>query len=85
MTNERNILISTAPFVAIGVGGLVFKNGMTALRWCALLTIVISVLMLMRGSGELDHWVYLVIGATWGGYACLKKITPLDPFVRSAG
>ena len=35
---------------------------------------------LMRGGGELAHWVYLTIGLTWGGYACLKKWTTLDAF-----
>ena len=77
---ESGLGYLVAPFVAIGIGAVVFQEAMTALRWGALLTIVSSVLMLMRGSGELDHWIYLAIGASWGGYACLKKITPLDPF-----
>ena len=69
-----------APFAAIGVGALAFSERVTRLRWCALSVICAAVLMLMACSGELKQWIYLVIGASWGGYACLKKITPLDPF-----
>jgi chloramphenicol-sensitive protein RarD len=33
-----------------------------------------------RFPEEQGRRVYLVIGATWGAYACLKKITTLDVF-----
>jgi chloramphenicol-sensitive protein RarD len=67
-----------APFVAIGVGTLVFKDAMTRARRAALLVIAASIALLLVRSGELSHWVYLVIGATWGSYACLKSVTKLD-------
>ncbi|TKC98177.1 EamA family transporter [Polyangium fumosum] len=68
-----------APFVAIGVGIVVLKDSLSVVRRSALLLIVGAVLLLLR-SGELSHWVYLVIGIGWGGYACLKKVTTLDAF-----
>jgi chloramphenicol-sensitive protein RarD len=69
-----------APFVAIGVGTFILKDPMSRVRRSALFAIAICVLILILRSGELSHWVYLVIGITWGGYAYLKKITTLDAF-----
>ncbi|QBI05030.1 rarD protein [Pseudoduganella albidiflava] len=69
-----------APFVAIAVGALALGDPMTWLRKGALAVIIAAVLAMVLRSGELQHWVYLVIGATWGGYACLKKLTTLDAF-----
>jgi len=69
-----------APFVAIGVGIVVFKDVLSRVRRGALLLIVLGVLLLLLRSSELTHWVYLVIGVCWGGYACLKKVTTLDAF-----
>jgi chloramphenicol-sensitive protein RarD len=69
-----------APFVAIGFGAFALGDPMTLVRRCALSLIVLAVLILIARSGELSHWVYLVIGVTWGFYACLKKLTTLDAF-----
>jgi chloramphenicol-sensitive protein RarD len=77
---ESGLGYMVAPFVAIGVGAVFLKDRMSGVRLFALGLIVAAVVALLTGSGELDHSVYLAIGATWGGYACLKKLTPLDPF-----
>jgi chloramphenicol-sensitive protein RarD len=69
-----------APFVAIGVGAFALGDKMTPLRKGALLVIVAAVLGMVLRSGELNHWVYLIIGTSWGAYACLKKMTTLDVF-----
>lgn len=69
-----------APFVAIAVGALALGDPMGVMRKAALAVIVAAVFALIQRSGELQHWVYLVIGATWGAYACLKKLTTLDAF-----
>jgi len=69
-----------APFVAIGFGAFALGDPMTLVRRCALSLIALAVLTLIARSGELSHWVYLVIGLTWGLYACLKKLTTLDAF-----
>jgi chloramphenicol-sensitive protein RarD len=69
-----------APFVAIGVGTFVLKEPMSMVRSSALFAIVVGVITLILRSGELSHWVYLLIGITWGGYAYFKKITTLDAF-----
>jgi chloramphenicol-sensitive protein RarD len=69
-----------APFVAISVGALAFGDKMSGVRKAGLAVIIAAVLAMVQRSGELTHWVYLVIGATWGAYACLKKLTTLDAF-----
>lgn len=69
-----------APFVAIIAGAVAWGDKMTWLRLGALAVIVAAVLAMILRSGELNHCVYLVIGSTWGAYACLKKITTLDAF-----
>ena len=69
-----------APFVAITVGALALGDRMSWVRKGALAVIVVAVFAMVQRSGELDHWVYLVIGITWGAYACLKKFTTLDSF-----
>lgn len=51
---------------------------MSRLRRGALFVIVVAVLAMIQRSGELNPWVYLVIGITWGAYAGLKKATTLD-------
>ncbi|WP_338761539.1 rarD protein [Massilia sp. METH4] len=69
-----------APFVAIGVGVIAPGDRMSWLRKGALALIAAAVLAMVQRSGELAHWVYLLIGGTWGAYACLKKLTTLDAF-----
>lgn len=69
-----------APFVAIAAGRLVFGETMSRTRLAALLLIAGCVLLLAFRSQELQHRVYLIIGITWGAYACLKKIARLDAF-----
>ncbi|QBE67579.1 rarD protein [Pseudoduganella lutea] len=69
-----------APFVAIAVGAVAVGDPTSWIRKGALAVIVAAVCVMVQRSGELQHWVYLVIGATWGAYACLKKLTTLDAF-----
>ena len=69
-----------APFVAIAVGAVAAGDPTSRVRKGALAVIVAAVFAMVQRSGELQHWVYLVIGATWGAYACLKKLTTLDAF-----
>ena len=69
-----------APFVAIGAGSLAYRERLSRGRMAALLVIAICVLVLSQRSQELAHWVYLLIGITWGAYACMKKATALDGF-----
>lgn len=69
-----------APFMAIGAGILVYREKLGRVRMAALLVIALCVLFLSQRSQELTHWVYLLIGVTWGAYACLKKATALDGF-----
>lgn len=68
-----------APFVAIGVGAIWLRERMSAARLFGIGAIVLAMILLLLNSGELKHGVYLIIGSTWGGYACLKKMTSLNP------
>ena len=69
-----------APFVAIAVGTLALGDKTSTTTSIALVIIAITVGYLLKTGGDLTHWVYLTIGITWGGYACLKKWTTLDSF-----
>jgi chloramphenicol-sensitive protein RarD len=69
-----------APFIAIATAKVVIGDTLSAVRLAGLAVIAMAVAALVLRSGELNHWVYLIIGVTWGGYACTKKLTPLDPF-----
>ncbi|SAI68919.1 putative chloramphenical resistance permease RarD [Bordetella ansorpii] len=69
-----------APCIAIGLGIVLYRERPSRWRVLALAVIAISLGLLLTRSGELTHWVYLVIGTTWGLYAWLKKLTPLDAF-----
>ena len=69
-----------APFVAISVGAFALGEKISLTRLLALITIAIAVSYLFTTSRDLSHWVYITIGITWGGYACLKKLTTLDSF-----
>jgi chloramphenicol-sensitive protein RarD len=77
---ESGLGYLVAPFVAIGGGVLIFSDKMNMFRYLSLTIIAAGILILIARSSELSHWVYLTIGVTWGGYACLKKITSLDAF-----
>lgn len=77
---ESGIGYLIAPIVAIGVGVLVLKDRLSRIRQFAISVIVGGVLLLLFRSGELNALIYLVIGLTWGGYAYIKKMTPLDAF-----
>ncbi len=69
-----------APFVAITIGALALEEKISLTRLLALITIAVAVSYLFTTSRDLSRWVYITIGITWGGYACLKKLTTLDSF-----
>jgi chloramphenicol-sensitive protein RarD len=77
---ESGIGYLIAPFMAITVGAVALGDRMSWVRKGALVMIVLAVVAMVQRSGELNHWVYLIIGTTWGAYACLKKLTTLDAF-----
>jgi len=77
---ESGLGYLVAPFITIGSGILFFNDAINKIRRLSLMTIVAAVLILIAGSSELSHWVYLTIGVTWGLYTWLKKISSLDAF-----
>jgi chloramphenicol-sensitive protein RarD len=77
---ESGIGYLIAPIIAIGLGTFLLGERMSAIRQVLVAVIIAGILLLLVRSSELDPAVYLIIGVTWGGYAYLKKTTPLDAF-----
>ncbi|ESJ12591.1 hypothetical protein B551_0214300 [Cupriavidus sp. HPC(L)] len=75
---ETGLGYLTAPCISIAAGIIVFREKVDKLVGGALLVIAAAIALLLWRSGELQHWLYLTAAISWGGYACLKKFTPLD-------
>jgi chloramphenicol-sensitive protein RarD len=67
-----------APVFTIIVGSLLFKEKLSSKKVLAVIVIVITIGVLILSSGSLNHWIYLTIAVTWGGYTIVKKITTLN-------
>ncbi|MEU0007976.1 hypothetical protein ABZ079_27805 [Streptomyces sp. NPDC006314] len=68
-----------APAVTIAMGVLVMRERLGALRGASLALCLLGVALLVLRSSELQWWVYVTIGVTWGLYSFLKKFTTADP------
>ncbi|MFB7911190.1 EamA family transporter [Kitasatospora sp. NPDC059146] len=68
-----------APAVTVVLGTLVMGEPLGRLRRVALGLCLLGVVLLIVRSTELDWWVYVTIGLTWGVYTFLKKLTTADP------
>lgn len=68
-----------APAVTIALGAVVMRERLGRVRGAALAVCVLGVALLILRSSELEWWVYVTIGMTWGVYSFLKKLTPADP------
>lgn len=66
-----------APCVTIFIGVFVFQEKISRVGMISMTLILMALALLLIRSGELNKIVYLTIAITWGGYVCLKKITPL--------
>jgi len=62
-----------APVFAIALGSALLREKMSRVQCFALLVIVAVIALLIAASGQLAHWIYFTIAATWGGYTLLKK------------
>lgn len=70
-----------APFIALALGAFFLGDQLSRIRSFSLIVIAAVVgYLFIASERHLTHWVYLTIGMTWGGYACLKKYTTLNPF-----
>jgi len=67
-----------APCVAIFAGVGLLREKISKTGVVAMGAILAALMLLVTRSGELNPAVYLTIAITWGAYACLKKVTPLD-------
>lgn len=75
---ETGLGYLTAPCISIAVGLIVFREKVDKVVAAALMVIAAAIALLLLRSGELHHGLYLAAAISWGGYACLKKFTPLD-------
>ncbi len=75
---ETGLGYLTAPCISIAAGVIVFREKVDKVVAAALLVIAAAIALLLLRSGELQHWLYLTAAISWGGYACLKRFTPLD-------
>ncbi|WP_176993338.1 EamA family transporter [Nonomuraea jiangxiensis] len=69
-----------APAVTIVLGAGVMRERLDPVRVVALVLCLIGIILLIARSHELEWWVYVTIGTTWGIYSFLKKLTTADPF-----
>ena len=65
------------PVIVMLIGAVVFGETIYRENIIAVLFISVALMLLMFSKGNLEHWVYWIIGLTWGGYTILKKATPL--------
>ncbi|WP_372422436.1 EamA family transporter [Salinarimonas chemoclinalis] len=68
-----------APVFVMIVGLLFLSESRSSPRLACIAVILLALVTLVTASGDLEHWVYWTIGATWGAYTLLKKRTPLSP------
>ena len=68
-----------APAVTIALGAVVMRERLGRVRTAALAVCLLGVVLLILRSSELEWWVYVTIGTTWGMYSFLKKLTTADP------
>ncbi|MCH6171905.1 EamA family transporter [Pseudonocardia alaniniphila] len=68
-----------APAVTIALGAMVMRERLGRVRGVALVVCLLGVVFLILRSSELEWWVYVTIGMTWGVYSFLKKLTTADP------
>ncbi|KAA6180378.1 EamA family transporter [Pseudomonas veronii] len=67
-----------APFISIALGALVYHERMTPHKALSVLIAFSAIAFLMIFSKDLNHWIYLLIAATWGLYTYIKKSTSLN-------
>ncbi|WP_320784766.1 EamA family transporter [Streptomyces sp. CRN 30] len=68
-----------APALTIALGAAVLRERLGRVRAAALGTCLLGIVLLITRSSELEWWVYVTIGTTWGTYSFLKKLTTADP------
>jgi chloramphenicol-sensitive protein RarD len=73
-----------APFIAIATAKVVIGDTLSAVRLAGLAVIAMAVAALVLRSGELNHWVYLIIGVTWGATPVQRNLLRLTRLVGSS-
>jgi len=67
-----------APFLSISMGVLFYREPLKSPQIISMIIVFSSAALLALYSHELNHWIYILIAATWGTYTCLKKATSLS-------
>lgn len=76
---ETGIGYLLAPAITIALGAALGREHLDMTKTVALVMCVCGVALLVTTSEELEIWIYLTIGLTWGVYGFLKKITRAGP------
>lgn len=75
---ESGIGYLLAPFIAIVLGALIYREGINTRKIISISIALGLVALLILSTHHLNHWTYLLISASWSLYTLIKKITPLD-------
>lgn len=75
---ETGLGYLVAPAVTVVLGAMVMRERLGLVHRTALVMCLLGVALLIARSSELEWWVYVTIGLTWGTYAFLKKLTTAD-------
>lgn len=67
-----------APFLTIAMGVIFYREKLKTAQTISMLIVLVAAMLLVVNSNELNHWVYSLIGVSWGSYAALKKATVLE-------
>lgn len=69
------------PLFAMLLGRLVLKERVSRLQWGAIALAAAGVLVLILRAADSGIWLALMIAVSWGGYALLRKLYPLDSLI----
>lgn len=68
------------PLLAMLLGRLVLKEQVSRVQWGAIALAAMGVLVLVARADS-GIWLALMIAVSWGGYALLRKLHPVDSLV----
>lgn len=75
---EAGLGYLVAPVIVMLIGTIAFRETAYRENIATIIVIAVALIVLIFSKGDLDHWVYWMIGFTWGGYTILKKATSLS-------
>lgn len=68
------------PLLAMLLGRLILKEQVSRVQWGAIMLAAAGVAVLV-GRANSGIWLALIIAVSWGGYALLRKLHPVDSLI----